>query len=402
MDSATVASVGWLRSLRTSSGSRDSAPAAGVARALGSVLFVLLALVASIASGCGRASESGKTESGKTESGTATTPNAGTGEAGTGADGVRVVATTGLIADAARRVAGEHARVTALMGEGVDPHMYKASLADVRLLNEADIVLYTGLHLEGRMQDVLGRLGEKKPVLAIAEALPKESLRSPAEFDGQADPHVWFDAALWAGVARPIAEMLAKVDPPRAQVFGENAAAFERELASLHAWARERIATIPPERRVLVTAHDAFGYFGRAYGLEVLGVQGISTDSEASIRDIAALVDTLVSRRVPAVFVESSVSRKTIDALVEGCAARGHNVVVGGELFSDALGPDGTPEGTYVGMFRHNVRTIVQALGGALDESTGNEGTAPVGTSLSAPAEAPVATSPGGSGSGAP
>ncbi|MBX3356945.1 MAG: zinc ABC transporter substrate-binding protein [Phycisphaeraceae bacterium] len=273
-----------------------------------------------------------------------------------------VVATTGMIADVARNVAGDRAAVTALMGEGVDPHMYKASPGDVRLLTSADLVLYNGLHLEGRMADVLVKMAQRHPTVQVTDAIPEDRLREPPEFQGHFDPHVWFDVSLWMLATERTRDALIEIDPAGKPGYNERSAAYLEELARLDAWARERIATIPADRRVLVTAHDAFGYFGRAYGMEVRAIQGISTDSEASMRDINALVDMLVKDRIPAVFVESSVPRKTIEALVEGARARGHNVKIGGELFSDAMGPSGTPEGTYIGMVRHNVDVIVAAL----------------------------------------
>jgi manganese/zinc/iron transport system substrate-binding protein len=248
------------------------------------------------------------------------------------------------------------------MGEGVDPHLYKASPADARLLAEADLILYNGLHLEGRMADVLVRLARSRPTVQVTESIPEDQLREPPEFQGQYDPHVWFDVSLWMKVVERTRDALTELDPLGREAFQANAASHLQELEALHAWCRGELARVPRERRILVTAHDAFGYFGRAYGLEVLGIQGISTDSEPSIQDINRLVDLLVERRVPAVFVESSVPRKTIEALVEGARARGHAVAIGGELFSDAMGRAGTPEGTYVGMVRHNVNTIVRAL----------------------------------------
>lgn len=275
---------------------------------------------------------------------------------------LRVTATTGMVADLAKAIGGEKVAVTALMGEGVDPHLYKAAPNDLRLLEGADLVLYNGLHLEGKLAEVLERLARRRAVVAVAEAIDTSLLHRPAEFEGHPDPHVWFDVSLWIRCAEKVRDSMAERDPPNAEMYAANSRRYIGELHELDAWCRSEISKIPAAQRVLITAHDAFGYFGSAYGLEVHGIQGISTDSEASIRDINALVDLLVSRRIPAVFVESSVPRKTIDALVEGCRGRGHAVAVGGELYSDALGPAGTPEGTYVGMVRHNVSTIVRAL----------------------------------------
>lgn len=275
-----------------------------------------------------------------------------------------IVSTTGMIHDLVRRIAGDRADAAALMGEGVDPHLYKATPGDIHKLSSADIVFYNGLHLEGRLGDVLSKLSERKPVVAVGEAIDPKLLRHPAEFEGHPDPHVWFDVSLWAKAAESIRDALIKADPAGKDAYTASADTLLKELAELHTWCTTQIATIPQQHRILITAHDAFGYFGRAYGIEVRAIQGISTDSEASLRDIAALVDTLVKSSVPAVFIESSVPRKTIEALVEGCRARNHPVVIGGELYSDAMGSPESDAGTYIGMVRHNVTTIVRALAG--------------------------------------
>lgn len=277
---------------------------------------------------------------------------------------VKVVATIGMIADVAKEVGGEHVRVTALMGEGVDPHLYKASPGDVRTMSDADVVLYNGLHLEGRMADVIVKMAGRRTVAQVTDSIDEKLLREPPEFQGQYDPHVWFDVGLWSQAADRIRDVFSTKDPGNAAAYDAASKQYAEVLAALNDYAKATIATIPKDQRIMVTAHDAFGYFGRAYGLEVKAIQGISTDSEASLKDINALVDVLVSRKVPAVFIESSVPRKTIDALVEGCKGRGHTIAIGGELFSDAMGKDGTLDGTYVGMVLHNVDTITRALGG--------------------------------------
>lgn len=282
---------------------------------------------------------------------------------------LRVVATTGMVADLARQVGGDRVAVTALMGEGVDPHLYKASPGDVRSLSDADLILYNGLHLEGRMADVLTRMAGRRSVVQVTDGIDESLLRQPPEFQGHFDPHVWFDVSLWSNAARRVRDALIEKDPAGRGTYEANAAESLALLDELHRYARTTIGTIPSSARVMVTAHDAFGYFGRAYGLEVLAIQGISTDSEASLKDINALVDALVSRKIPAVFIESSVPRKTIDSLVEGCRARGHEITVGGELFSDAMGRDGTLEGTYAGMVMHNVDVVARALGGTVPPS---------------------------------
>ncbi|HOE96597.1 MAG TPA: zinc ABC transporter substrate-binding protein [Candidatus Sumerlaeota bacterium] len=275
---------------------------------------------------------------------------------------IRVVTTTGMIADLAREIGGERVRVEALMGPGVDPHLYKASTDDVSRLRGADLILYNGLHLEGKMADVLERLSKRQPTFAVADQLPAEKLRTPPEFQGLHDPHVWFDVALWARVGGRVADLLAEFDPANAAEYAARAKEYLDRLNALDAWVRDRIATIPEPQRVMITAHDAFGYFGAAYDVEVMGIQGLSTESEAGVRRVNELVDLLVAREVKAVFIESSVSDKNIRALVEGSAARGHAVRIGGQLYSDAMGPAGSGADHYEGMIRHNVETIVGAL----------------------------------------
>ncbi len=275
---------------------------------------------------------------------------------------LNVVATVGMIRDVAENVGGEHVRVTGLMGPGVDPHLYKASEGDVRRLYRADVIFYGGLHLEARMAEVLEEMGRRTRSVAVSEAVPVDSLRSPPEFQGAYDPHVWFDVRLWMFTVPRITETLAGADPAHAADYRANAARYLAELEALDRYVREQAARVPPEKRVLVTAHDAFNYFGRAYGFQVRGLQGISTASEAGTADVQELADFIAGRRIPAVFVESSIPQRNVEAVQEAVASRGWRVRIGGELFSDALGSAGTPEGTYVGMVRHNIDTIVAAL----------------------------------------
>lgn len=275
---------------------------------------------------------------------------------------LRVVATVAMVADLVEHVAGDRAQVTTLLGPGTDPHLYKPTPSDLRALESARIVFYAGLKLEGKMELTLQSLTARVPTKAVTDAIPRDQLRAFEGHPGDFDPHVWFDVALWARCIESVRDELIALDPASADTYRANAAAYTARLGELDAHIRAQLATIPKERRVLLTAHDAFGYFGRAYDIEVLGVQGMSTESEASLKDINTLVATLVDRRIPAVFVESSVPKKNIEALIEGAASRGHTVTIGGELFSDAMGAAGTPEGTYVGMVEHNVRTIVEAL----------------------------------------
>jgi len=276
-----------------------------------------------------------------------------------------IVTTCGMVTDIVREVAGGRARVTGLMGEGVDPHLYKPTRDDVAKLLQADAVFYSGLMLEGRMTDTFLKIARKgTPVFPVTELLDEKFLLEPEEFQGHTDPHVWMDPSAWSEGVEAVAKSLAEIDPPNAGHYRTNAARYREQLAKLHDYAKTSIADIPPQRRVLVTAHDAFNYFGRAYGIEVRGIQGISTESEAGVADINKLVDYLVERKIPAIFVESSVSDKNIRALIEGCRSRGHRVAIGGTLFSDAMGPAGTYEGTYIGMIDHNITTITRALGG--------------------------------------
>jgi manganese/zinc/iron transport system substrate-binding protein len=284
----------------------------------------------------------------------------GGGEKGDGK--IRIVTTTGMIEDAARNVVGDHADVKALMGPGVDPHLYKATQGDLSLLNGATVVFYNGLHLEGKMVDALEKLGRNKKVVAVADGVDQTKLRRPAEFKGNYDPHIWFDVKLWTGAVRKIADEMKLVDPPHAAEYEKNAVAYIARLDSLDGWVRSEIATIPKDLRVLVTAHDAFGYFGRAYDIEVRGLQGISTVSEFGLADISSLVDMIAERKIKAVFVESSVPRRSIEAVVKGVRDKGHDVTIGGQLYSDAMGAAGTPDGTYIGMVSANVNTIVKAL----------------------------------------
>ncbi|MBJ6372822.1 metal ABC transporter solute-binding protein, Zn/Mn family [Sedimentitalea arenosa] len=278
-------------------------------------------------------------------------------------DRLQVVATTGMIADAARQVGGEEVEVRALMGPGVDPHSYRQTRTDIVAMTRADLVLWHGLYLEAQMEEFLHDLGRKRNVVAVADALPRDLLLAHEDYPDKFDPHVWMVPDLWKEVVLQVQAALIETRPESAEIFAANAAAHLDEIDRLAAYARASIGDVPPENRVLLTAHDAFGYFGQAYGVEVIGIQGISTESEAGLNRISALVDLLVERNITAVFVETSVSDRNIRALIEGAGARGHEVRIGGELFSDAMGAEDTYEGSYVGMIDHNVTTIARALG---------------------------------------
>lgn len=282
---------------------------------------------------------------------------------------MRVVATIGMVGDVAAHVAGDRAEVTSLMAPGVDPHLYKPTRADVRRLMEADVIFYNGLLLEGKMTDTLVRAASAgRPVHAVTERVDEAALLMPEEFEGHADPHLWMDPMVWSETVGVIRDALSAADPAGASTYAENAERYLAELAELDAYAERVLGSVPEGQRVLVTAHDAFNYFGKRFGFEVVGIQGISTESEAGVRDIERLVDLLVERRVSAVFVESTVSDRNVRALIAGARARGHEVIIGGELFSDAMGDAGTYRGTYLGMIDHNVTTIARALGGDAPE----------------------------------
>lgn len=273
---------------------------------------------------------------------------------------IAVATTVGMIADLVRNTGGDRVEVTALMGPGVDPHLYKPSSGDVDTLSNADIIFYGGLHLEGRMVETFEGIARSgKPTFAVTAGIPEEDL---IIFNDAHDPHVWFDVSLWMQALDEVVARLSATYPEDAELFQANAAAYRAELEELDAYVREQAERVPEAQRVLITAHDAFSYFGRAYGFEVRGLQGISTSAEAGAGDVQALIDFIVEQQIPAIFVESSVSPATIEAVQEGSRARGWEVVIGGQLFSDAMGEDGTPEGTYPGMVRHNIDTIVGAL----------------------------------------
>lgn len=281
----------------------------------------------------------------------------------------RVLATVAMVGDTLREVGGEAVRAETLIGEGVDPHLFRPTRNDISRLLAADAIFANGHRLEGRMGDVLERArANGRPVVLVAESLPREKLRANPDYPDAADPHVWMDPVLWAEAAGSVAEALARLLPDQRAAFAENLARYRARLARLDAYAREAIASIPEPQRILVTAHDAFGYFADRYGLQEESIQGLSTEAEANLARIEALVALLAERRVPAVFAETSVPDRAVRALIEGAGARGHRVALGGNLFSDAMGRPGTYEGTHEGMLDHNITTIVRALGGRAPE----------------------------------
>ena len=277
---------------------------------------------------------------------------------------LRVVATVSMLADTVRAVGGSRVEVSSLLGEGVDPHTYRPTRADIARLSSADLVIANGLHLEAQLDETLKALARSKPVLFAAEKIPQSQLLADEDYKDRKDPHVWMDPKLWSIVVEAVRDTLIERDPAGRAAYQAGAAASLAELSRLADYSQKILNTVPKEAHVLITAHDAFGYFGRAYGFDVEGIQGLSTESEAGLKRIEELVTLLVTRKVRAVFVESSVPERNVRALVEGARARGHQVVVGGELYSDALGAPGTYEGTLIGMLDHNVTTISRALGG--------------------------------------
>ena len=276
---------------------------------------------------------------------------------------IKVAATTSMVADLVKSVGGEHVEVHGLMGPGVDPHLYKATASDVLKLQQANVIFYNGLLLEGKMQELFGQMARKKKfVYAVTEDLPKDQLLEPASMGGHYDPHVWFDVPLWRKCANKVAEGLGEFDPGRKAIYEKRAVELQKKMDDLHQWALKKAAELPKEKRVVITSHDAFNYFGRAYDFQVVGLQGISTVTEAGVADMAKMVDFIKKMKVPAVFVESSVAHATINRISTDAGVK-----IGGELFSDAMGTPGQVEngydlGTYEGMIKHNLETIINAL----------------------------------------
>jgi manganese/zinc/iron transport system substrate-binding protein len=278
---------------------------------------------------------------------------------------LKVVTTIGMIADIVRIVGGEHVEVTALMGPGVDPHLYKASEGDVRRLQNANIIFYSGLHLEAQMGEVMEKMNDFGiKTFAVTDKIDRSILLANPQYPDQYDPHVWFDVTMWMKAVEQVRETLAETDPANGSDYEANATAYLAQLEELHQYVLSQAETLPAEKRIIITAHDAFNYFGRAYGFEVRGLQGISTEAQAGTADVQTLAGFIVEKRIPAIFVESSVPQRNVEAVQAAVQAQGFDVQIGGSLFSDAMGSEGTPEGTYVGMVRHNIDTIVTALKG--------------------------------------
>jgi manganese/zinc/iron transport system substrate-binding protein len=309
---------------------------------------ILLGLAALLASGCSAPASAGI-------------------ETRDGATSLSVVATTSIVADLVQNIGGERVSVESLMGPGVDPHLYRASAGDVRRLENADVIFYNGLHLEAGMAIVLERMGEVHQTIAVTRNIDRDQLMAPPEYEGSYDPHIWFDVTLWMQAAETVRDALIEVDPEGADFYQQSTVEYLAALDDLHGYVQEQVNRVAEEKRVLITAHDAFNYFGRAYGFEVRGLQGISTASEVGAGDMQDLASFIAERQIPAIFIESSVPQRNIEAVQAAVRSRGFDVAIGGELFSDALGSSGTPEATYIGIVRHNVDTIVGGLADAGD-----------------------------------
>lgn len=273
-----------------------------------------------------------------------------------------IVTTTGMLYDAVINIVQHHMTAEAIMGPGVDPHLYKATQGDLAKLKKASLVVYNGLFLEGKMSEIIHKLGKQQSVVAAAESIPKELLKSAADYKDAYDPHVWFDVQRWKYAVQATSEAIIQIDSANQHIYESNTKDYLKRLDSLDSYAKQQISEIPKAQRVLITAHDAFVYFGDAYDLQVEGLQGISTVADFGLKDIANIIDLILENNIKAIFVETSVSEKSINAVMTGCKEKGHDVKIGGYLYSDAMGELGTEEGTYIGMFKKNIDTIVNAL----------------------------------------
>ena len=276
---------------------------------------------------------------------------------------IRVTTTVSMVTDLVKNVGGDRVRVEGLMGAGVDPHLYKATASDVTRLQQANVIFYSGLVLEGKIQDIFAKMARtQKYVYPVTEAIPEKLLLEPKEFEGHYDPHVWFEVSLWEMCVETVVKGLSEFDPAGKAHYEKRGAETRVRMKELHKWALQKTAELPKEKRILVTSHDAYNYFGRAYGFQVVGLQGVSTVTEAGLADMAKMVDLIKQKKVKAIFVESSVPHNTIERISKDSGAK-----IGGELFSDAMGTPGQMEkgydlGTYEGMIKHNINTIVDAL----------------------------------------
>jgi len=280
---------------------------------------------------------------------------------------LNVVATTTMVTDLVKEVGGDRVKVVGLMGPGVDPHLYKPASGDVVKLQRAKVIFYSGLMLEGRMTDLFFRMSRTgKLVYAVTESIPEKDRLEPPEFSGHWDPHVWGDPILWSRCVITVVDGLSKADPAGAAEYAKRGKLVVASYEAMRTWALERVSQVPKTQRILVTSHDAFNYFGKAFGFQVVAVQGLSTVSEAGLADIAKTVDFIKQKKIKAIFVESSVNPAAIERV-----SKDAGVKIGGELFSDACGKVGDIHeahgekydvGTFVGMLKHNINTVVDAL----------------------------------------
>ena len=277
-------------------------------------------------------------------------------------DKLRVVTTIGMITDVVKNVGGTRVEVTGIVEPGVDPHFYNPTPKDVQRFGSAHIIFYNGLHLEAKMADVLAKMSEDTVTVAVTDAVDRSLLLTPQEYEGLYDPHLWFDVKLWMQVVGKVRDALSEFDADNTVLYRSNAERYLTKLMELNEYVKSQVERVPSKQRVLVTAHDCFNYFGKAYGFEVRGLQGVSTATEVGVADVQELAAFIVERGISAVFVESSVSSRSLKAVKAAVKSKGFDVEIGGELFTDAMGNEGTPEGTYIGMIRHNIDTIVYAL----------------------------------------
>jgi manganese/zinc/iron transport system substrate-binding protein len=276
---------------------------------------------------------------------------------------LQVVTTTTMITDLVKNIGGDKIVVKGLMGAGVDPHLYKASEGDVSKLFNADVIIYNGIHLEGKLEEVFEKMRHQNhKTIAVSDAIDKSTLIESEFFASNYDPHIWFDITNWEIITRYLIHQLSELDSKNAAFYKENGEAYLKELAALKITITEMINPLPIEKRILVTAHDAFNYFGKAFQFNVVGLQGLSTATEAGVKDVQKMAAFIIEQNVKSIFIESSVPRRTVEALQEAVKSKGHEIEIGGTLFSDALGDFGTVEGTYIGMYKHNVKTIIGSL----------------------------------------
>ncbi|MCB9262959.1 MAG: zinc ABC transporter substrate-binding protein [Flavobacteriales bacterium] len=275
---------------------------------------------------------------------------------------INVLATTNIVADVVKNLCGDFMEVNSLMGPGVDPHLYKASHGDIKKLDEADVIIFNGLHLEGKMTEMLENFQKKGRAIAVSDGLETKNIRTINEQANVHDPHIWFDMKLWADGVKYVAEQLKSKFPQFAPKIDSNASHYLLEIDSVYTHCQSLIEGVAQQNRILITSHDAFEYFGRSFNFEVKGLQGISTISESGLKDVQDMINYIIQHQIKAIFVENSVPQKALLSVIESCTQKGHKVIIGGELFSDALGAERTPEGTYLGMVKYNVETIVKAL----------------------------------------